>query len=109
MKRSPRPSLALAVGLLGTALLAACASGPSDAAIEEEVRTVLQSAADVPGSQLEVTVENGVVALTGSTECPDCGGQATPGGRATVEQSIGAIIRAVPGVQDVTFLTGSEP
>jgi hypothetical protein len=82
---------------------------PPDSTIETQVRSALSAASDVPGSQLEVEVANGIVTLTGSVACSDCGGQTTPGGTGTVEQSIGAIIRAVPGVQSVRFMTEPEP
>lgn len=88
-------------------LFTACASGTGlpDSEIEAQVRSALDLAADVPGPQLNVEVRNGLVTLTGSTACADCGGQATPGGDGTVEQSIGAVVRAVPGVVDVRFMT----
>jgi len=68
----------------------------------------LLSAADVPGSQLEVVVTDGVVTITGSIECEPCGGRTTPGGSGTIAQSVGAIVRAVPGVESVRFLVESE-
>jgi len=50
-----------------------------------------------------VQVRGGVVTLSGSLACGDCGGNATPAGSATVQQGLGALVRAVPGVERVEF------
>ena len=41
--------------------------------------------------------------LTGSVVCDECGGRRTPGGFGTVQQSLGAVVRAIPGVESVEF------
>ena len=92
---------------LATGCAARSTTGISDEALAEQVRTALVNASDVPGSQLSVEVEDGVVTLRGSLACSDCGGLATPGGAGTVEQSVGAIVRAVPGVREVRFATAA--
>jgi hypothetical protein len=48
-------------------------------------------------------VSDGIVTLTGSVLCDDCGGRSTPGGTGAVQQSVGALVRAVPGVERVEF------
>ncbi len=69
----------------------------TDQALKERVDAVLERASDT------VTATEGVVTLEGSLYCPDCGGMRTPGGTNTVQQSLGAIVRAVPGVTKVVF------
>lgn len=106
-----RSSARASRALLTLLLLGCAACGPGttpDREIEARVRSALLSAADVPGSQLEVVVTDGVVTITGSIECEPCGGRTTPGGSGTIAQSVGAIVRAVPGVESVRFLVESE-
>jgi hypothetical protein len=50
-----------------------------------------------------VQVQGGVVTLSGSVVCEGCGGNATPGGAGTVQQSLGAVVRAIPGVTELRF------
>ena len=45
-------------------------------------------------------VESGVVTLSGSVLCDGCGGNATPGGAGTVQQSLGAVVRALTTVPE---------
>lgn len=92
--------------LLGSASCAPQqARQPSDEALRAQVVAALRAASDVPGEQLQVSVSGGVVTLSGNVACPECGGRATPGGAGTVQQSIGAVVRAVPGVRAVRFET----
>ena len=74
-----------------------------DQQLRERVEAVLASASDIPGAAIAVDVSDGVVKLSGSLACDDCGGLRTPGGTDTIQQSVGAIVRAVPGVEKVEF------
>jgi len=74
-----------------------------DAALQARVGAALEAAADLPADSVTVQVRAGVVTLSGSVVCDDCGCNATPGGAATVQQSLGAVVRAVPGVERVEF------
>lgn len=91
--------------LVCVSLFAGCTPdrGPSDEEIAARVEAALTGASDVPTDGVEVDVADGVVRLTGRITCEDCGGQRTPAGIGTVQQSIGAIVRAVPGVDEVEF------
>ena len=62
-----------------------------------------------PAYALTVEVSEGVVTVTGSVVCEDCGGRRTPGGFGTVQQSLGAVVRAIPGVQSVEFTLEYTP
>ena len=79
------------------------AETPADAALAMRVEAALASASDVPADSIAVQVRGGVVTLTGSVLCEGCGGTSTPGGTGTVQQSLGAVVRAVPGVERVEF------
>ncbi len=94
-------------------LLAACDSatdigstateaGGSDNQLQSQVESALANASDLPPG-LTVEVNQGVVTISGSLECEGCGGLRTPGNIGTVQQSLGAIVRAVPGVTQVEF------
>ena len=89
--------------------LSACASGivgaqsPADAALEARVTAVIENSSDLPSGALIVDASDGVVRVTGSVVCADCGGMLTPGGTQTIQQSLGAVVRAVPGVERVEF------
>ena len=61
------------------------------------------------GPSDEELVAAGVVTITGSLACDDCGGLRTPGGIGTVQQSLGAVVRAVPGVEAVEFALDPGP
>ncbi|MDA1371122.1 MAG: BON domain-containing protein [Proteobacteria bacterium] len=99
--------------LFALLLLAACGAptessdpniqtGSSDAEIKSQVERAIAGASDLPAG-LMVAVNQGAVTISGSLACEDCGGQQTPGNVGTVQQSLGAIVRAVPGVNDVQF------
>jgi hypothetical protein len=99
--------LILALGLGAASSLGACAAdvpqGPSDDVLQARVEAAIARASDVPGDSLTISVRGGVVTVTGSVICAECGGRRTPGGSGTVQQSLGAVVRAIPGVQSVEF------
>jgi len=74
----------------------------SDAQIQAQVESAISSTTDLP-QQFSVEVNQGVVSITGSLECENCGGNRTPGTSDTIQQSLGAIVRAVTGVEQVIF------
>lgn len=69
----------------------------ADDAIKARVQSALLSASDVPGRDLAVDVKSGVVMLSGKVAS------------GTEQQSVGAIVRAVPGVKEVRFSLRIEP
>jgi len=93
----------VALALVGSVMDIASAQRVTDAALEERVSSAIENASDLPESLLTVAVTEGVVTLTGSVVCEDCGGTLTPGGTATVQQSLGAVVPAVTGVVRVEF------
>ncbi len=103
----------LAVGMM--LALTACASGiagaqsDADAALEARVANAINNASDLPVDSLSVAARDGVVRVTGSLACADCGGMRTPGGVQTIQQSLGAVVRAVPGVERVEFDLAYRP
>ena len=94
---------------LAALALSACASSmagaqsSADAALEARVTAAIDNASDLPSGVLTVDASDGVVRIAGSVACEDCGGMLTPGGVQTVQQSLGAVVRAVPGVERVEF------
>ena len=99
--------LSLAFCLLAATVLGGCASDgseiPPDDVLQERVEAAIARASDVPADAITVVVIDGVVTVTGSVVCEECGGRRTPGGFGTVQQSLGAVVRAIPGVQSVEF------
>jgi len=95
--------VALVCGLGLSAPASAAAQSTADARLRAAVVAALEGASDVPADSITVRVEAGVVTLTGSVLCDGCGGSSTPPGAATVQQSLGALVRAVPGVERVEF------
>ena len=95
------------IACLGAALSActfsAAAQNSPDAALQARVEAALQGASDLPADAISVQASGGVVTLTGSVVCAACGGNQTPPGVGTIQQSLGAVVRAVPGVQRVEF------
>jgi len=79
----------------------------SDEQIKARVQVAIARQADLP-QQIEVEVKSGIVSISGSLACETCGGLRTPGNLATVQQSLGAVIRAVTGVSRVIFDLSSE-
>ena len=73
-----------------------------DANIKAQVESALTNASDIPQS-FAVAVTEGVVLISGSVVCEDCGGMRTPGNIGTIQQSLGGVVRAVPGVMRVDF------
>ena len=85
------------------------AQSSSDEVLEERVESALENASDLPADSITVEVRGGVVTLTGSVACEECGGSRTPGGFGTVQQSLGAVVRAIPGVVRLEFELRYEP
>ncbi len=108
---APRRVRVSAVAMLFAACLStpvAAQAGP-DEALRARVEAALVAAADLPADSIAVAVRDGAVTLTGSVLCATCGGNATPGGAGTVQQSLGAVVRAVPGVTSVRFALRYRP
>jgi len=85
-------------------LLQACGPAVDEGqSLQQQVTSAIASASDLPADGLMVAVDGGVVRVSGSLECEDCGGMRTPGGEDTIQQTLGAVIRAVPGVERVEF------
>ena len=78
------------------------ATDASDEQIRTRVEAVIAQAADLP-QQIAVEVREGIVFISGSLDCEGCGGLRTPGNIGTVQQSLGAMVRAVTGVNEVVF------
>ena len=97
-----------AVANLGI-IASAAAQSPADLALKARVEAALVSASDVPADSISVEVRDGVVTLSGSVVCEECGGRRTPPGSGTVQQSLGAVVRAVPGVARVEFHLRYQP
>ena len=81
---------------------------PPDEVLRERVEQALTNSMDVPALNITVAVNDGTVTLTASELCAEheCPGRGTPGGVGTVQQSIGAVVRAIPGVRAVEFSLG---
>jgi len=101
--------LNLALVLCAAGALTACSDQPApaqdspDDVLEARVESALENASDLSANSISVEASEGVVTLTGSVVCEECGGRRTPAGPATVQQSLGAVVRAVPGVERVEF------
>lgn len=93
--------------------ISACDSGPADQAISNDdqltlqVEAALASTTDVPRG-LIIEVSQGHAHVSGSLSCEGCGGMRTPGTIDTIQQSLGAIVRAVPGITGVEFSLASD-
>ena len=77
-------------------------SATIDAQIKSQVESAIANAADLPPG-FTVEVNEGMVLINGSVVCEGCGGLRTPGNVGTIQQSLGAVVRAVPGVMSVEF------
>ena len=77
-------------------------SAAIDAQIKSRVESAIANADDLP-SGFTVEVDEGMVLIEGSVVCEGCGGLRTPGRVGSIQQSLGAIVRAVPGVMSVEF------
>lgn len=80
----------------------------TDAELQTQIEALIKQQSDLPQG-LQVTVTEGRVMLTGSLECEECGGNATPGTEDTIQQSLGAVVRAIPGVVDLQFAFAAQP
>jgi len=113
-RHGTRSARVLASGAIAL-LLAACAAGTNgaqsadDAALAARVAAALESASDLPSDAFTVAAEDGVVHIAGSVVCEACGGMQTPSGIQSIQQSLGAVIRAVPGVERVEFDLEYQP
>ena len=74
----------------------------NDEQIKSQIESTIALSEDLP-QQIGVQVLEGVVIITGVLDCEDCGGMRTPGNLGTVQQSLGAVVRAVEGVREVIF------
>ena len=78
----------------------------SDVMVDERIRmqvaSAVENASDLPPG-FQVEVNEGVVIISGSVLCDDCGGMRTPGHIGTIQQSLGGVVRAIPGVMRVDF------
>jgi len=81
----------------------------ADQALEARVITAIANAADLPADAFSVVASDGVVKVTGSVVCESCGGMETPGGIQSIQQTLGAVVRAVPGVERVEFDLEFQP
>ena len=91
------------VGVAPHAVAAQASPSRADSLLASRVEAAISAASDVPADSISVSVRGGVVTLVGSVICADCGGTRTPSGTGTVQQSLGAVVRAVPGVDQVRF------
>lgn len=76
---------------------------PDPAALQAAIESAIDQATDLPQEALLVEVSDGAVTIAGSIACEECGGLYTPGNVGTIQQSLGAVVRAVPGVESVSF------
>jgi len=79
------------------------AQSSADSVLTARVEAAVRAATDLPADSITVSARGGVVTLRGSLLCDGCGGNSTPGGTSTIQQSLSAVVRAVPGVQSVVF------
>ena len=107
-RRTSRVHLVLAIwggavasfGLCGSA----AAQSPADVALKTRIEAALEAASDLPAEGvIAVEVSGGTVTLTGSVVCNECGGRRTTARFGAVQQSLGAVVRAIPGVERVEF------
>ncbi|MEZ5488730.1 MAG: hypothetical protein R3F50_00225 [Gammaproteobacteria bacterium] len=100
----------LSIVLVLLLLTASCEPAvDQDELLLQRLSAAMAAAADLPQAGLTITVDGGAVLVSGSIDCEACGGTRTPGGVDTIQQNLGAVIRAVPGVGAVTFdLRGSR-
>ncbi len=96
------PMLPLVVLL--TSLVACSDPAVNDSDLQAAVTAAIASSSDLPAGALQVQVMDGVVTISGSLDCESCGGSRNPGGNDTIQMSLGAVVRAVPGVQQVEFV-----
>jgi len=119
MKLHPQGK-SLLLSCICAVLLNGCAAGAADSSdgsgdrtvtnteLQQRVEAAIANASDIP-QQFRVETNDGVVRLIGSLQCENCGGNRTPGTAGTIQQSLGAVVRAVPGVMGVEFLLDEGP
>ena len=73
-----------------------------DERIRAQVASAVVNASDLPPG-FDIQVSEGVVQIKGSVICDECGGMRTPGHIGTIQQSLGGVVRAIPGVMRVDF------
>jgi hypothetical protein len=104
--------ISVGFAMVVTLALAACAAGTDvgqitpGSPLEARVAAAIVNATDLPTDAFSIAANGGVVTITGSVVCEDCGGMQTPGGLQSIQQSLGAVVRAVPGVERVEFELG---
>ena len=102
-------ALRIALAIYLAAAVSACTYGSAaaqsspDALLVDRVEAANVGASDLPANSIVVEASNGVVTITGSIVCEECGGNRTPPGVGAIQQSLGAGVRAVPGVERVEF------
>ena len=92
---------------VGDAFVNESASVFNDDQIKSQIDSSIARSADLP-QQIGVQVREGVVTISGTLDCEGCGGMRTPGNFGTVQQSLGAVVRAVAGVREVIFDLSSD-
>jgi len=107
-RRTSRVHLVLAICSGAAVSFALCGSAaaqsPADVALKTRIEASLEAASDLPADgAIAVAVSGGTVTLTGSVACNECGGRRTTPGFGSVQQSLGALVRAIPGVEKVEF------
>jgi hypothetical protein len=107
--RAGTSALLVAFATFALAVAPASAQAAPDDVLRARVEAALAAASDLPADSIAVQVQGGVVTLSGSVLCDACGGNATPGGVGTVQQSLGAVVRAIPGVRELRFAIRYRP
>ena len=99
-----KPTLTLILTWLILVISVSCSPVLSeDEQLQQNIEMAIANAADLPPGGFVVTATSGLVTISGSLDCEDCGGLRTPGGIDNIQQSLGAVVRAVPGVEQVQF------
>lgn len=80
---------------------------PADEILKARVVAALAAASDIPARDIAVEVKAGVVSLKGRVSANSMRGVTYP--TAMMQQSIGAVVRAVPGVKEVRFSIQIDP
>lgn len=113
MERS-RISRMVGVATLCIAMLAVLNAGQQQTArattddlLRARVVAALTNASDLPGRDIAVEVKSGIVILRGRISASSMRGVTYP--TAMMQQSVGAVVRAVPGVKQIQFSIQIEP
>ena len=86
-----------AVGCVTRAVTTTTSDGVDDEVLTERVATALASASDVDADRITIEASGGVVTVNGLVA------------NGLEQQSVGAIVRAIPGVEAVRFSLAFEP